>query len=119
MTFKGVELAFSAVANEILRELKTPFFSSGNTDHTQFHGLCEGVLVMYLIASGKRSNLAEFIRMGAEDRRREVLDFAIEHEEEIEAIKPGLIARMESAIAAQVESEAGGKSHSPVPEPSP
>jgi len=120
LTLAGVELAFSPLVNEIVRELKTAFFT-GDGDGTQTHqaGLCEGVLVMFLLASDDRKGLAELRQMSREDRARRVLDFYLEHETGIDALKPEIIARMESVAAAIVESEAQGKPHPPAPDSSP
>ena len=108
----GVELAFSPLVNEILRELNTAFFT-GDGDGTQTHqaGLCEGVLVMFLLAKNDRAGLAEFRKLTREQRATRVLDFYLDHEEGIDALKPDILARMESAAAAMVESEAQGKPH--------
>ena len=120
LTLDGVELAFSPLVNEIVRELKTAFFT-GDGDGTQTHqaGLCEGVLVMFLLASDDRKGLAALRQMSREDRARRVLDFYLEHEAGIDALKPEIIARMESVAAAIVESEAQGKPHPHVPDSSP
>lgn len=120
LTLDGVELAFSPLVNEILRELKTALFT-GNGDGSQTHqaGLCEGVLVMYLLAKEDRTALAELRKMNREDRAARVLDFYLEHEQGIDALKPEIFARMEAAAAAIVESEDAGKPHPPAPASSP
>ncbi|MFO0201822.1 MAG: hypothetical protein ACK528_01690 [Alphaproteobacteria bacterium] len=120
MTLDGVELFFSPLANEILRELKTALFT-GEGDGTQTHqaGLCEGVLVMWLLAKEDRAGIAELRKMSREARARCVLDFYLDHEAGIDALKPEILARMESIAAAIVESEAGGKPRQPAPDSSP
>jgi len=120
MLFAGREIIFSALANEILRELHTAFFT-GDGDGTQTHhaGLCEGVMVMRLLAEGKRAEIQSLRSMTREERAAAVLDFALEHEDQIEAIKPEIIARMEAAMAAMVESEQPGKPAPPAPASSP
>jgi hypothetical protein len=120
MIFNGREIIFSALANEILRELRTAFFTGdGDGQQTHHAGLCEGVLVMHLLAEGKRAELMELRGMTRDQRAARVLDFAIEHEEQIETIKPEIIARMEAAMAAMVESEQPGKPAMPAPASSP
>lgn len=120
MMLGGVELAFSPLANEILRELKTSLFT-GEGDGTQTHqaGLCEGVLVMWMLAKDDRSGIAELRKMSREQRASKVLDFYLDHESEIDALKPEILARMEAIAAAIVESEGGGKPHQQVPASSP
>jgi hypothetical protein len=110
MQFRGREIHFSALANEILRELKTAFFTArGNSEQTDHGGFCEGIMVMHLLAINNMEGIKEFRRMTREQRATAVLDFALENEEEIEALKPEIISRMEAAIAAMVESETPGK----------
>jgi hypothetical protein len=120
MLFAGREIFYSALVNEILRELRTAFFT-GDGDGTQTHhaGLCEGIMIMHLLAEGKRKEVQEHRDLSREVRAAAVLDFAIEHEEEIESLKPEIIARMEAAMAAMVESEEPGKPAPPAPASSP
>jgi hypothetical protein len=120
MLFAGREIFYSALVNEILRELRTAFFT-GDGDGTQTHhaGLCEGILIMHLLAEGKRQEVQDHRNLAREARAAAVLDFAIEHEAEIEAIKPEIIARMEAAMASMVESEEPGKPAPPAPASSP
>jgi hypothetical protein len=120
MLFAGREIFYSALVNEILRELRTAFFT-GDGDGTQTHhaGLCEGIMVMHLLAEGKRAEIHALRSMTREERAAAVLDFAIEHDAEIESLKPEIIARMEAAMAAMVESEEPGKPAPPAPASSP
>jgi hypothetical protein len=120
MTLNGVELAFSPLANEILREFKTALFT-GDGDGTQTHqaGLCEGVLVMWLLAKDDRAGIAELRKMTRPERAARVLDFYLENEAGIDALKPEILARLESIAAAIVESEAGGKPRQQAPVSSP
>lgn len=120
LTLDGVELAFSPLVNEILRELKTAVFT-GDGDGSQTHqaGLCEGVLVMWLLAKGDKAGIAELRAMTREQRAARVLDFYIEHEEGVDALKPEIISRLESVAAAIVESEEVGKPHLPAQDSSP
>jgi hypothetical protein len=120
MMLRGVEIVYSPLANEILREFETAFFNGdGAGDQTHQAGLNEGVLIMWLLAAGNRQEVARLRKLTRADRHREVLDFYLENEEEIDALKPEIIARMESAMAASVESETPGKSHQPLRESSP
>ena len=111
MTIGGVEIVYCPLANEILREMKTAYFSGGAGDQTDQAGMCEAILIMYLIATGAKQEIARLRKLPRAERHAEVLDFHLENEEEIAAIKPELIARVESITAAIVESEASGKSH--------
>jgi hypothetical protein len=110
MIFKGIELAYSPLVNEILRSLKTAFFHGrGGNDQTEHHGICEGIMVMNMVARGEKQEIHAHINLSPDDRSKAVLAFYIDNEAEIEAIKPALVTRMESAIAASVESEGSGK----------
>ena len=115
MIFKGIELAYSPLVNEILRSLKTAFFHGrGGSDQTEHHGICEGIMVMNMVARDEKQEIHTHINLSPDERAKAVLAFYIDNEAEIEAIKPALVARMESAIAASVESEGSGK---PLPQP--
>ena len=110
MKLLGVELAYSALVNEILRSLKTAFFfERGATDQSDHHGICEGIMVMDMVARDAKDEIHAHINLAPNDRAKAVLAFYIDNEAEVEVIKPAIIARMESAIAASVESEGSGK----------
>ena len=96
------------MANEIVREFKTALFY-GASDQTEYSGLCEGILVMHLLAINDLAQIEELRVMSREERHRHVLTFALLNEEEIARIKPEVERRIECAMAASVESEAGGK----------
>jgi hypothetical protein len=68
-------------------------------------------MVMNMVARDAKQEIHTHINLAPEDRAKAVLAFYIDNEAEIEAIKPALVARMESAIAASVESEGSGKPH--------
>jgi hypothetical protein len=115
MIFHGTELAYSPLVNEILRSLKTAFFHGrGGSDQTEHHGICEGIMVMNMVARDEKQEIHAHINLSPDERAKAVLAFYIDNEAEIESIKPALVARMESAIAASVESEGSGK---PLPQP--
>ena len=120
LTFDGTEIAYSGLANEILREFKTSFFcGDGPGDQTHFSGIAEGIMVMLILAQRNFSYLADLRVMPREQRHSLVLSFALEHEEEIARLQPEIIARVEAAMAASVESSELGKSLPPVPVSSP
>ena len=120
LTFNGTEIAYSGLANEILREFKTAFFcGDGAGDQTHYSGICEGILVMFLLAQRNFSYLSDLRVMPREQRHSVVLSFAMEHEEEIARLQPEILARVEAAMAASVESAELGKSLPPVPGSSP
>jgi len=119
MVFLGVELFYSPLVNEILREFQTALFAGdGLGDQTHQLGMAEGIYVMHLLASGKRGEIARIRKLTREERHSEVLDFYLENEDAVDALKPEIIARLESAAAAAVESEGGGKSRQQPPESS-
>lgn len=111
MTFDGNEIHYSALANDILGELKTAVFTHNLTE-SDFSGISEGVMVMELLRQDNKSEINKLRNMTREERRKRVLSFSLEHEEEIYRLMPEIIERMKSAQAAMVESEAGGKPHS-------
>jgi hypothetical protein len=112
MKLRGVELAYSALVNEILRSLKTAFFHGrGGSDQSEHHGMCEGIMVMDMVARDAKDEIHKHINLAPDDRAKAVLAFYIDNEAEVESLKPAIISRMESAIAASVESEGSGKPH--------
>ena len=120
MKLKGVEIVYSALANEVIREFETAFFcESQHDDQTDHHGLCEAVLVMFLIATDDFTRIEELRGMERKDRHRDVLSFYLANVDDVDAVKPQLIERVKSAAASGVESQGLGKSQSPAPEPSP
>jgi hypothetical protein len=111
MVFQGVTIAYSALANEILREFQTAFFcGEGKGDQTQYHGICESILVMWNLAREQYDEIERFRQMPRTERHAEVLSFAIRYADEIESLHPQIVSRVESAMAAAVESEGAGKS---------
>jgi len=66
-------------------------------------------MVMDMVARNAKQEIHTHINLPPNDRSKAVLAFYIDNEAEIEAIKPALVTRMESAIAASVESEGSGK----------
>jgi len=54
MMLRGIEIVYSPLANEILRELQTAFFTGdGAGDQTHQAGLAEGLLIMWLLATAR------------------------------------------------------------------
>tara|TARA_R110000868_G_scaffold18475_1_gene81237 strand:+ start:750 stop:1112 length:363 start_codon:yes stop_codon:yes gene_type:complete len=120
MTFNGVEIFYSALANEILREFQTAFFcGDGPGDQTHFNGICEGVLVMSLLARKDFPYIAELRTMPRDQRHSIVISFAMEHDEEIARLQPEILARVEATMASSVESVELGKSQPPPLDSSP
>lgn len=119
MVLRGVELAYSALVNEVLRELKTAFFT-GDGDGSQTHtlGLVEGLMVMDMVARDSKQELADFINLPRDERNRLAVRFYIENETEVESLKPQILTRMEAAAAAAVESDSPGKSQAQAPDSS-
>lgn len=114
MMLAGREIIFSAIANEIIRERGNAFFAApGPENQTEFSGMVEGILIMWLLAADDFEQIEKFRQHTPQERAAEVLTFAIRHEAWIEELKPQLIARIEAAMAAAVESEGRGKSHPP------
>jgi hypothetical protein len=120
MTFNGVDIHYSALVNEIVREFKTAFFcGDGPGDQTHFLGMAEGLMIMKLMAEGDFKTIGELRQMARPERHGIVLTFALMHEAEIERLKPELIARLEATLAATVESAEPGKCPPPAPASSP
>ena len=117
MSFNGKEIFYSPLANTILREFKTAVFY-GAVDQTDFSGISEGIMVMDMLARDDKEGLKALRSLSREDRHKHVLSFSIDHEEEITRLTPEITDRIESAMAASVESEAEGKSHSQAPDSS-
>ena len=118
LKFKGEDIHYSPIANDILREFKTAFFH-GADDQTDFSGLAEGVMIMDLLRENNLARINELREMPREKRHREVLTFSLDNEAEITRLQPVIIERVQAAMSASVESEAGGKSHSQAPDSSP
>jgi len=120
MTFAGVEICYSALANEILREFQTAFFcGDGPGDQTHYHGMCEGIMIMWLLAQNDFDRITAYRAQTRPERHADVLTFTFAHEEEINRMKPEIIARMEATVASAVESVDVGKSPPPPPDSSP
>lgn len=115
MTFKGTDIYFSALANDILREFKNGILHDAK-DQTDLSGTSEIVLVMYLLAENKMGDIQDLRKLTREDRHSKILDFTIENESEIERLQADIVDRLQSTIASAVESDAPGKPHSPAPD---
>ncbi len=114
MKLGSAELFYSPLVNEILRELGTAFFTErGGSEQTEHLGMVEGVLIMWMVATGAKSDIQTYLELSRPSRNSRCVRFNLENEEEIEALKPAIIARMEAAMSAAVESEGTGKSQSP------
>jgi hypothetical protein len=110
MTIKGVEIVYSPLANEIIRLIGSALFT-GNHDNGQTHmgGLVEGIMVMYYLATGNKAAAHAMTEMRLDERNRSAVKFYLENEDEIDTLKPQILKRLESVVAASVESEDGGK----------
>lgn len=112
MLLGGVEIIYCPLANELVRLLRSRFFNSrdNSVDQTDHAGLVEGLMVMYWIATGEKAKVWEHVDKTPDQRARAVVMFNMEHEEDIETIKPIFLQRVEAMFAASVESEDAGKS---------
>lgn len=118
MTFNGVEIAYSALVNELMRTLKTAVFSPVDDDSmTQHLGMVECIYIMASLATDDKAAIAQHLDQTREQRNAWLVRFYLMHEDEIERLKPEIIARMESAAAASVESEAAGGKPEPTQVP--
>jgi len=108
MTLHGKPIFYSALVNELMRELKVAVFH-GADDQTDHSAFTECIMVMGLIADNNLARINELRSMDRAARHSEVLTFALGNEEEVERLKPQILDRLEQAKAAIVESEAGGK----------
>jgi hypothetical protein len=117
MILDGTELFYSPLANEIVREFQTAFFcGEGTGDQTAHHGLCEGILIMWLIAKNQFAEIDRLRNMSRPERHKLVLDFMLRHADVMDELKDQLIERVNAAMAAGVESEAQGKPLAQAPE---
>ena len=121
MTFNGTPIHYCALVNEIVRGLGTPVFSSaGNGTMTQNMGFVECIYIMQLLASGKKQDIAAHCELAEAERNTALLKFYLANEDEIERLKPEIVARLEAAAASSVESDGpGGKPLEPAPASSP
>lgn len=110
MELNGVKLAYSPLVNELVRQLKCSFFTSGGTGQTDTGGLVEGIMIMYWLACGEKAKISAHMKKTPEDRSEIVTSFYLENEEGVDTLKPQIIDRMQAAMAASVENEEGGKS---------
>lgn len=118
MTFQGVELVYSSLVHELMRDSANSFFAGGKST-TEHLGLVEGVFVMWCLARGDKEALRQHLDKTTAERASAMVRFNLEHEEEIEKVKPIIVKRAEAVMAAMVESEGPGKPLSPVPDSSP
>jgi len=111
MILGGVEIVYCPLANELVRLLRSRFFNAGDkaVDQTDHAGLIEGLMVMFWIAAGEKAKIWEHVDKTPDQRARAVVMFNMEHEADIETIKPLFLQRVEAMFAASVESEAEGK----------
>ena len=119
MMLAGRQLAYSPLVNEILRELDTAFFTGAKEHQTDVNGMAEGIMIMWHLANEAHDLIHRHRSLSAIERQREVVSFYIDHEAEVDALKPALLDRINAAMAAAVESEAVGKSPQPAPASSP
>ena len=120
MTLEGREIAYSALANEIIREFKTSIFNAdAPQDQTDYCGIAECVLVMSLLERKDFEGVKALRLMSRPDRHSAVLSFALDHAAEIDRLQTEILARLESLQAAAVESVEPGKSQPPPPDSSP
>ena len=121
MKLGGDEVFYSPLANEIIRELNSAGFNGdGDGKQTHYQGMCEGLVVMWLLAKGDREKIQWMRRADAKERSAYVNDFILDNESNIERLVEQLIDRITQAMAASVEgAEDEGKSQEPVPMSSP
>lgn len=113
MKFKGQEVYFSALANDILSEFKNGILDGGE-DQSDLSSISEIVLVMHLLAKDNIEEITQLRSMTRQERLSKVLDFTLLNEEEIERLKPEIVDRLMSAVAASVEGDGEGKPQRPV-----
>ena len=117
LTFNGREIHYSAVANEVIRELKSSLFhENGDKEQTEFHSMAEAILVMKLISSDDIDGIKTLRSVNRETRHRMVTDFILDNQSEVQRLIPEIAARMKALMAAGVESEGQGKSQAQAPD---
>ena len=122
MKLGGIEIYYSSYANEVVRELDVAFFNGdGDGRQTHYQGMCEALLIMWLLAKKDYDKIKWLRRADAKERSAYVNDFILDYLEEIEGgLLEELVNRILQAMSASVEgAEDEGKSQEPVPMSSP
>lgn len=114
MKLGGVEIHYSALANEIIRELNCAGFCGDADGHqTYFQGVCEGILVMYLLAKDDKEAIRQMRKMTRAERCAQINDFLLDHEAEMTALVEEVMQRVAQAMAASTEGDGEGKPVAP------
>lgn len=113
MTLGGKPLYYSSIANEIIRELKCAGFCDDQPDQTHYQGMCEGIMVMFLLANGGKAEVMKLRKMSRAERHILVNDFILEHSDEIDDVMADALRRIEATLAASTEGDGPGKPELP------
>lgn len=109
MTLGGKPIYYSSIANEIIRELKCAGFCDDQPDQTHYQGMCEGLMVMYLLSTDQKSEVGKLRRMDRAERHVIVNDFILEHDDEIDDLIEECLERIQATLAASTEGTGPGK----------
>lgn len=101
----GKPIILSAVRYAILEYWHNRLFDETNEDQNPIAAM--GELIM--ICSASREDFKAIQRLTAEERAAKVMDFIVEHEDQIDDVSAGVQDRLEAIKAAMVESESPGK----------
>jgi len=109
MTLAGKPIYYSSIANEIIRELKCAGFCEDQPDQTHYQGMCEGLMVMYLLSTDQKGEVGKLRRMDRAERHVIVNDFILEHDAEIDNLIEECLERIQATLAASTEGTGPGK----------
>ena len=101
----GKPIILSAVRYAVLEYWHNRLFDETNERQNAMAAMGE----LILVCSATREEFKELQRLTVEERAEKVMDFLVEHEEEIDAVSQGVQDRLEAIKAAMVESESPGK----------
>ena len=109
MTLEGKPIYYSSIANEVIRELKCAGFCEDQPDQTHYQGMCEGLMVMFLLSTDQKAEVSKLRRMDRAERHVVVNDFILDHCDEIDDLIQECLERIQAALAASTEGSGPGK----------
>ena len=109
MTLAGKPIYYSSIANEIIRELKCAGFCDDQPDQTHYQGMCEGLMIMFLLSTDQKAEVGKLRRMDRAERHVIVNDFILEHDDEIDDLIEECLERIQATLAASTEGTGPGK----------
>jgi hypothetical protein len=105
ITIAGREIILSPVRYALLSYWQNCLFTEGDSKQNPAEGMGE----MILAAWATKDEIREIQRMTPEQRQARVMEFMLEHEDEVEAATAAIEERMKSIQASAVEPVTPGK----------